>query len=100
MEQVTQPPPPPATENVHTRTLHAAVRVLGDEQVLAVFLGVPWARLNSWMLGHEPTPMHAFLAAVDIITADNRVLRARLKAITDRARVDQGRPSLQQVKRA
>jgi hypothetical protein len=76
--------PPVPTESVHTRTVQRAAELLGDEAVLAAFLGVSWSRLKQWLTGAEATPQSAFMMCVDIVNNESRIVSARLKAAEDK----------------
>ena len=53
----------------YRRTLEQAALLAGGTLNLSVRLKVPMDRLQNWLSGTEPVPDHAFLDAVDVITA-------------------------------
>jgi hypothetical protein len=69
---------------VYARALQRAADILGDEEVLAAFLGAPWEEVHRWVTGARQPPIEAFLLAVDIITQENRVSEARNNVLAKR----------------
>jgi hypothetical protein len=74
---------PPRLESIHTRTLQRAAELLGDELVLAHLVGMPWPRLKLMLAGIETTPTDVFLAAVDIVNNESKILQAQLMVSRD-----------------
>jgi hypothetical protein len=56
-----------SVDGVHVQTLARAVLITGSVDILALRLGVTPSTVDAWLRGDEPTPMHAFLQAVDIV---------------------------------
>jgi DNA-binding transcriptional regulator YdaS (Cro superfamily) len=59
-----------SVDGVHVQTLARAVLITGSVDLLALRLGVTPSTVDAWLRGDEPTPMHAFLHAVDIVVGD------------------------------
>ncbi len=87
------------SSTVYARALQRAAEILGDEEVLAAFVGVPWEEVRRWTSGAQQPPIEAFLLAVDIITQENRVSEARNNVLAKRKiGVAARRPRLSVVK--
>lgn len=54
---------------VRSRALHRAAVIVGTRRKLRELLSVSMHDLDSWMTGEQPTPLHIFLQAVDLISA-------------------------------
>ena len=54
----------------YRKTLEQAAVLAGGELNLSVRLKIPVTMLQTWIAGHAPVPDDAFLAAVDVITAE------------------------------
>ena len=50
----------------HKRTLEEALKMVGDEQRLAIVLGIPQSALSGYLNG-TPMPHRVFLDALDIV---------------------------------
>jgi hypothetical protein len=74
-------------KSIYTRTLERAAEILGDEEVLAAFLGISWTELRRWLSGKEAPTQDAFLRSVDILNNEQRILLARLKVADERDRL-------------
>jgi hypothetical protein len=49
------------------RTVRAAAGILGGDQKLATFLGVPAQEVHGWLDGRTEPPLKVFLAALDVV---------------------------------
>jgi hypothetical protein len=51
------------------RTVRVAAGILGGDQKLATFLGVPAREVQAWLDGQTEPPLKVFLAALDVVAA-------------------------------
>jgi hypothetical protein len=64
--------------NIYRRAIERTVEVLGDEERLARYLGVPLKKLDAWRTGSEIPPLVIFLNCVDLILDDERASTTQL----------------------
>ena len=70
----------------YRKTLEQAAALAGGELNLAVRLNVPVDSLRKWLAGADAVPDHAFLKAVDLITAAK--VRAESSFIVHKPKTD------------
>jgi DNA-binding transcriptional regulator YiaG len=56
---------------VYARVLRRGAEILGGEEELATYLGVPTGHVSDWIQGKWEAPTSVFLKAVDIVTRDS-----------------------------
>ena len=68
---------------VYAGVLLRAAEILGGQEALVDYLGVPPARLDPWLRGETDPPPDVFLRSVDLVVEHN--LKGLLKQLSQQA---------------
>lgn len=60
------------------RTLQRAAEIVGDVELLAALMGVPWGDLLDWITGKGQAPTKAFRVAVEVVSNQENMATARV----------------------